>query len=102
MTKHSYIELTWLLYIVIIFIYSIIVTVITLTLCYILNLHSPLKLGPNRSDVERNPYLPLMLFTGTVTDFRLPGDSTPMLGQESWNSIGRSKKIHLYTLYIAS
>ena len=33
MTKHSYIELTWLLYIVIIFIYSIIVTVITLTLC---------------------------------------------------------------------
>jgi len=30
------------------------------------------------SDVERNPYLPLMLFTGTVTDFRLPGDSTPI------------------------
>eukprot|EP00435_Cladocopium_sp_Y103_P015051 s2778_g3.t1 len=31
------------------------------------------------SDVERNPYLPLMLFTGTVTDFRIPGDPTPML-----------------------
>lgn len=30
------------------------------------------------SDVERNPYLPLMLFTGTVTDFRVPGDPTPI------------------------
>ena len=28
----------------------------------------------------KNPFLPLMLFTGTVTDFRLPGDTTPLLG----------------------
>ena len=43
----------------------------------------PFSPGTVRSDVERNPYLPLMLFTGTVTDFRVPGDPTPMLGQSS-------------------
>lgn len=28
--------------------------------------------------MEKNPYLPFILFTGTVTDFRVPGDSTPI------------------------
>ncbi|CAE7803530.1 unnamed protein product, partial [Symbiodinium sp. KB8] len=36
------------------------------------------------SDVKNNDYCPLFLFTGTVTDFRQPGDEMATPGMAAW------------------